>query len=77
MSNTKKPDFETALADLTQLVSTMENEQLPLDAALKEFERGISLIRHCQTTLKEAEQRVQILMQTEQGDTLRDVDTEA
>lgn len=73
----KTPDFETALADLTKLVDTMEHEQLPLDTALKEFERGIGLIRHCQSKLKEAEQRVQILMQTDSGETLEDFNNDA
>ena len=73
-SSPKTPDFATALADLTKLVDTMEREQLPLDTALREFDRGINLIRQCQTTLKEAEQRVQILMQSESGDELHDFD---
>ena len=33
-----------------------------LSEALKEFERGVKLMRDCQTTLKEAEQTVEILL---------------
>lgn len=70
------PDFETALSELTKLVDRMEHEQLPLDKALKEFERGIGLIRHCQTTLKTAEQRVQVLMKTNTGEQLSEFNSD-
>jgi exodeoxyribonuclease VII small subunit len=39
----------------------MESGSLSLDASLKQFEEGINLIRSCQQTLGEAEQKVQIL----------------
>lgn len=55
-------NYETALKELDQLVEQMEHGGLSLEDSLKKFERGISLIRNCQTTLKTAEQKVQILM---------------
>ena len=55
------PDFETALAELEEIVSTLEKGDLSLEAALKHFERGISLTRQCQTALKEAELKVEKL----------------
>jgi exodeoxyribonuclease VII small subunit len=55
------PDFETALAELENIVSTLEKGDLSLEAALKHFERGISLTRQCQTALKEAELKVEKL----------------
>lgn len=58
-------DFENALKELNQLIQTMENGGLPLDESLKNFERGISLIRQCQDTLKKAEQKVQIYLEKE------------
>lgn len=59
---TKQPDFETALAELETLVETMEQGDLSLEESLKLFERGITLTRGCQESLKEAEQKVQILL---------------
>lgn len=58
----KEPDFEQALAELEQLVERLERGDLPLEEALKTFERGVVLTRHCQTSLKAAQQKVEILM---------------
>jgi len=56
------PDFERALAELESLVERMEQGDLPLDEALKTFERGVALTRHCQASLKAAQQKVEILL---------------
>ncbi|HWF98234.1 MAG TPA: exodeoxyribonuclease VII small subunit [Steroidobacteraceae bacterium] len=56
------PDFERALAELEALVARLERGDLPLDEALKTFERGVELTRHCQGALKAAQQRVEILL---------------
>ena len=62
MSETKNEiDFEKALAELEQLVETMEKGDLTLEESLKQFERGVSLTRACQKALAEAEQKVRIL----------------
>jgi exodeoxyribonuclease VII small subunit len=61
--NQKTPDFETALAELEQLVERMEQGELSLDESLKQFERGVLLTRVCQKSLQEAEQKVQILLE--------------
>jgi len=59
----KTPDFETALAELESLVEQMEQGDLSLDESLKQFERGVQLTRACQAALKNAEQKVQILLE--------------
>ena len=62
MSETKNEiDFEKALAELEQLVETMEKGDLTLEESLKQFERGVTLTRACQKALAEAEQKVRIL----------------
>lgn len=61
-ANTKDTDFEKSLAELEKLVQRLEGGELPLDEALKTFERGIELTRHCQTALKSAQQKVEILL---------------
>ncbi|MBF8999743.1 MULTISPECIES: exodeoxyribonuclease VII small subunit [Vibrio] len=61
----KKPEnmsFEETITELDTLVEQLENGELPLDDALKKFERGIALARSGQTKLDEAEQRVSILL---------------
>ena len=57
------PDFEQALAELEGIVATLEKGDLSLEAALKHFERGISLTRQCQTALKQAELKVEKLVE--------------
>jgi exodeoxyribonuclease VII small subunit len=53
--------FEKSMQELESLVSKMERGDLPLEEALKDFERGIQLARHSQQQLKDAEQKVQVL----------------
>jgi|TARA_B110000263_G_C15229061_1_gene473696 exodeoxyribonuclease VII small subunit len=55
--------FEASLARLEALVTQMENGDLTLEASLKTFEEGIKLTRECQQALKEAEQKVTLLME--------------
>ncbi len=57
------PDFDRAMAELERLVETMEQGDLPLEQSLELFERGIKLTRTCQRALKEAEQKVHILLE--------------
>ena len=46
----------------------MEAGELSLEESLHAFEKGIKLTRECQTALKQAEQKVQVLI-NENGDT--------
>ena len=63
MARDSKPlDFEQALAELEGLVERLERGDLPLDEALKAFERGVALTRHCQSSLQAAQQKVEILL---------------
>jgi exodeoxyribonuclease VII small subunit len=54
--------LEKSIEELEALVERLETGELPLEQALKEFERGVKLTRHCQAALKEAEQKVEILL---------------
>lgn len=55
-------DFEKTLTDLESIVDRLEQGDLPLDESLKAFERGVELTRQCQVALKQAEQKVEILL---------------
>jgi exodeoxyribonuclease VII small subunit len=57
----KAMDFEQSLRELESLVERLEHGDLALEDALKHFERGIALTRECQTALKAAEARVEML----------------
>jgi exodeoxyribonuclease VII small subunit len=53
--------FESALAELEEIVATMEGGQLPLKESLASYKRGAALLQYCQAALKDARQQVQIL----------------
>ena len=72
MSAAKKFNLEKALTDLEELVEELESGDLPLEKAMKKFEEGIKLTRGCQTALKEAEQKVEILLKSTGGEELED-----
>jgi exodeoxyribonuclease VII small subunit len=63
----KKPDFETALAELESLVSKLESGDLSLDQSLACFKRGVELTRHCQFVLDEAQKNVELLATNADG----------
>jgi len=68
MSAEKTINLEKALSDLELLVEELESGDLPLEKAMKKFEEGIKLTRGCQTALKAAEQKVEILLKSAGGD---------
>ena len=60
--DTKPVDLEAAMRDLEAIVERLERGDQPLEESLAAFERGVQLTRACQTALKEAEQKVEILL---------------
>ena len=58
---TKPIPFETSLSELQHIVAELEKGDLSLEESLKQFEKGITLARQCQTILNEAEQKIEIL----------------
>lgn len=66
----EKLDFEKALDELERLVKQMEENDLPLEKALKTFEHGINLSRYCAKCLDDAEKRIQQLSRDENGEPL-------
>lgn len=63
-NKTAVQDFEQSMRELEALVERLERGDLPLEEALKQFERGVALTRACQNALKAAEQKVEILMKS-------------
>ena len=66
----KNINLEKSLTDLEALVAELEGGDLSLEDAMKKFEHGIKLTRACQLALKEAEQKVEILLQNNDDDIL-------
>jgi exodeoxyribonuclease VII small subunit len=51
--------FETAMAELEQLVKQLEDGRAPLNDAISAYERGMLLRRHCESLLREAQLKVE------------------
>jgi exodeoxyribonuclease VII small subunit len=77
MTARKSLDLEKSLAGLEALVAELESGELPLDKAMHKFEEGVKLTRECQAALREAEQKVQILLHNADGEeALQEFNTE-
>tara|TARA_B100001971_G_scaffold214724_1_gene253875 strand:+ start:5102 stop:5401 length:300 start_codon:yes stop_codon:yes gene_type:complete len=59
--------FESALARLEVIVAELEQGELPMDASLKIFEEGVRLSKQCMKMLEDAEKKVEVLLQGEDG----------
>lgn len=59
--------FEDALARLETIVTELEKGDLSLDQSLKIFEEGIKLSKTCLKILDDAERKVEILVQDQDG----------
>ncbi len=57
----KNPTFESALAELEQIVAAMEYGQQPLEQLLSSYKRGAELLQFCQGALQDAQQQVRVL----------------
>mgnify|MGYP000923215573 CR=1 FL=1 len=55
----KKMSFEEALAELETIVERLEGGQAKLDDAIGAYERGAALKQHCETKLREAQDKVE------------------
>ncbi len=59
--------FEDALSELEQIVRGLESGQQRLEDAIKAYERGAALRRHCEAKLAEAEARVAAIVEHADG----------
>ncbi|MDP6804953.1 MAG: exodeoxyribonuclease VII small subunit [Rhodospirillales bacterium] len=55
----EKLSFEDALSELEKIVRRLEEGKGKLDDAIKAYERGSLLKRHCEAKLQEAQARVE------------------
>lgn len=70
MSAARPFNLEKSLQELEKLVEELEAGDLPLEKAMQKFESGIKLTRGCQAALKDAEQKVEILLKSAGGEEL-------
>jgi exodeoxyribonuclease VII small subunit len=63
-----KLSFEQAIKELTSIVSKIEQGQIPLQDSLEQYERGMTLIKHCRGILQEAEKRIEKISEQQTED---------
>ena len=59
--------FEEALAELQELVKRLERGDNKLEEAIKAYERGAALKRHCEAKLREAQLKVEKIVLSPDG----------
>lgn len=68
----EKLSFEQAIDELRSIVERIEQGQVSLEESLRQYERGMVLIRHCRNILQQAEKRIEKVsmdQQAQQGQT--------
>jgi exodeoxyribonuclease VII small subunit len=58
-NNKTNLSFEQAIDQLNQIVSRIEQGQVPLQESLEQYEKGMKLIQHCRGILQDAEKRIE------------------
>ena len=57
-----KLSFEKAMEQLEQIVQELESKDVPLEKALKKFEKGVLLSKYCSELLDETDKKITILL---------------
>lgn len=73
-AETESPAFEELLAEAEGLAEKMEEGGLSLDESIRAYERGVENLRRCAELLREAEDKVQVLLEKNGGFRLEDLD---
>ncbi len=72
MSKTKEKEgafeFEAGLKKLEELVASMESGDLPLQDLVAKYEEGCKLVKACENRLKQAERKIEILREANNGE---------
>jgi exodeoxyribonuclease VII small subunit len=61
------PTLESAMQRISEIVTAMEEGNLPLENLIDAYEEGIALVKTCQEKLDAAEERIQIITRDARG----------
>lgn len=59
--------FEEAMVALESIVREMESGKAPLEESITAYERGVALRAHCEQKLREAQEKIDLLVATADG----------
>lgn len=60
--------FEQAIAELEEIVGKLEKGELTLDESIEYFQKGVELSKYCSKRLDEAERKIALLVEKENGE---------
>ena len=63
----ESPSLESAMQRISEIVSAMEEGNLPLEKLIDSYEEGIGLVKDCQEKLDAAEKRIQVITRNARG----------
>lgn len=63
----EEKSFEELMKNLEDITNKLEKESLSLDESVKLFEEGIAISKQCNSRLEDAEKRITILINQEDG----------
>lgn len=66
-ANDSQPTFEAAMRELEEIVAALEKGNVDLDKSIALYERGEQLKKHCDALLKNAEARIEKIVQGADG----------
>ena len=64
----KKNSFEENIQELEKIVDSLEKGDASLDECLSLFENGVKISKECMMMLDNAEQKIKLLTQKENGE---------
>jgi len=68
--NETPPPFEKSMARLEDIVRELEDGQLGLNDSLQRFEEGVRCLKQCNTSLADAERKIEILCDVREDGTV-------
>jgi exodeoxyribonuclease VII small subunit len=64
---TEQLSFEQAMSQLEQIISALENGDVPLEKAIELFQQGTELSKICATKLAQIESKMEVLLEQSDG----------
>ena len=61
-------NFEEMMKDLENIAKDLESGELSLDESVSKFEKGMQISKECSKILEDAEKRISILIEGNDGD---------
>ncbi len=74
MTDDKEPGFEESMKALEEMVKKLENGGLDLDESLKVYEEAIVLRDRCKKILEESDRKVQVIMNSANGTSVKNLE---